>query len=66
MSIKLDEWNNWKHHRKQNRKQVPPSTLVNGNIGPRAVHLLAIKEGIRIFDNASTAYRLPFVDYVAL
>ncbi|XP_023736009.1 DNA mismatch repair protein MSH7 [Lactuca sativa] len=45
---------------------LTPSTLVNGNIGPQAVHLLAIKEGIRNLDDGSTAYGFAFVDCAAL
>ncbi|KAI3709518.1 hypothetical protein L2E82_39280 [Cichorium intybus] len=45
---------------------LTPSTLVNGNIGPQAVHLLALKEGIRNVDDGSTAYGFAFVDCAAL
>ncbi|KAL4563948.1 hypothetical protein LXL04_027997 [Taraxacum kok-saghyz] len=45
---------------------LTPSTVMNGNIGPQAVHLLAIKEGVRSVDDGSIAYGFAFVDCAAL
>ncbi|XVF88507.1 hypothetical protein PTKIN_Ptkin19aG0056500 [Pterospermum kingtungense] len=45
---------------------ITPSTAVDGNIGPDAVHLLAIKEGNYGVDNGSTVYGFAFVDCAAL
>ncbi|XP_071726754.1 DNA mismatch repair protein MSH7 [Rutidosis leptorrhynchoides] len=43
---------------------LTPSTLINGNIGPQAVHLLALKEG-RV-DDGTTAFGFAFVDCATL
>ncbi|KAL5838399.1 hypothetical protein ACOSQ3_015568 [Xanthoceras sorbifolium] len=45
---------------------VTPSTTVDGNIGPDAVHLLAIKEGNIELNNGSVVYGFAFVDCAAL
>ncbi|KAJ9551139.1 hypothetical protein OSB04_015184 [Centaurea solstitialis] len=45
---------------------LTPSTLIHGNIGPQAVHLLALKEGIRNSDDGSIAYGFAFVDCAAI
>ncbi|XP_059638111.1 DNA mismatch repair protein MSH7 [Cornus florida] len=45
---------------------LTPSTTIDGNIGPDAVHLLAIKEGDCGLENGSTAYGFAFVDCAAL
>lgn len=45
---------------------ITPSTSVDGNIGPDAVHLLAIKEGNNELENGSTVYGFAFVDCAAL
>ncbi|KAB2076854.1 hypothetical protein ES319_A06G067600v1 [Gossypium barbadense] len=45
---------------------ITPSTTVDGNIGPDAVHLLAIKEGNYGVENGSTTYGFAFVDCAAL
>ncbi|GMY35996.1 DNA mismatch repair protein MSH7 isoform X2 [Fagus crenata] len=45
---------------------VTPSTKTDGNIGPDAVHLLAIKEGNCGLDNGSVIYGFAFVDCAAL
>ncbi|XP_004288695.1 PREDICTED: DNA mismatch repair protein MSH7 isoform X2 [Fragaria vesca subsp. vesca] len=45
---------------------VTPSTTTDGNIGPDAVHLLAIKEGNSGVDNGSVVYGFAFVDCSAL
>ncbi|OMO58071.1 hypothetical protein COLO4_34897 [Corchorus olitorius] len=45
---------------------ITPSTTVDGNIGPDAVHLLAIKEGNYGLDNSSAVYGFAFVDCAAL
>ncbi|XP_022749790.1 DNA mismatch repair protein MSH7-like isoform X2 [Durio zibethinus] len=45
---------------------ITPSTTVDGNIGPDAVHLLAIKEGNYGMENSSTVYGFAFVDCAAL
>ncbi|KAK8597823.1 hypothetical protein V6N13_095220 [Hibiscus sabdariffa] len=45
---------------------ITPSTTVDGNIGPDAVHLLAIKEGNYGVENGSTAYGFAFVDCASL
>ncbi|XP_024029834.1 DNA mismatch repair protein MSH7 [Morus notabilis] len=42
-----------------------PSTVTDANIGPDAVHLLAIKEGIEL-DNGTNVYGFAFVDCAAL
>ncbi|XP_027358489.1 DNA mismatch repair protein MSH7 isoform X2 [Abrus precatorius] len=45
---------------------VTPSTTVDGNIGPDANHLLAIKEGNNGLDNGSVVYGFAFVDCARL
>ncbi|XWS26878.1 hypothetical protein CRYUN_Cryun26dG0067900 [Craigia yunnanensis] len=45
---------------------ITPPTTVDGNIGPDAVHLLAIKEGNYGVENCSTVYGFAFVDCAAL
>ncbi|KAK7364055.1 hypothetical protein VNO80_12398 [Phaseolus coccineus] len=45
---------------------VTPSTNVDGNIGPDAVHLLAIKEESNGLDNGSVVYGFAFVDCARL
>ncbi|XP_027923282.1 DNA mismatch repair protein MSH7 isoform X2 [Vigna unguiculata] len=45
---------------------VTPSTNVDGNIGPDAVHLLAIKEESNDLDNGSVVYGFAFVDCARL
>ncbi|KAM3713937.1 hypothetical protein ACJW31_01G294000 [Castanea mollissima] len=45
---------------------VTPSTATDGNIGPDAVHLLAIKEENCGLDNGSIVYGFAFVDCAAL
>ncbi|XP_020249887.1 DNA mismatch repair protein MSH7 isoform X2 [Asparagus officinalis] len=40
-----------------------PSTTIDNNIGPYAVHLLALKEGVK---NGSPIYGFAFLDYAAL
>ncbi|KAK9269014.1 hypothetical protein L1049_000782 [Liquidambar formosana] len=45
---------------------LTPSTIVDGSIGPDAVHLLAIKEGLCELENGSTVYGFAFVDCAAL
>lgn len=45
---------------------VTPSTKADGDIGPDAVHLLAIKEESCGLDNNSIAYGFAFVDCAAL
>ncbi|XP_042481954.1 DNA mismatch repair protein MSH7 [Macadamia integrifolia] len=45
---------------------VTPSTAIDGNIGPDAVHLLALKEGDGRFENGSTVYGFAFADCAAL
>ncbi|KAG6723721.1 hypothetical protein I3842_03G222000 [Carya illinoinensis] len=45
---------------------VTPSTTTDGNIGPDAVHLLAIKEEHSGLDNGSIVYGFAFVDCAAL
>ncbi|XP_050271725.1 DNA mismatch repair protein MSH7 [Quercus robur] len=45
---------------------VTPSTATDGNIGPDAVHLLAIKEENSGLDNGSIVYGFAFVDCAAL
>ncbi|KAK3439228.1 hypothetical protein EUGRSUZ_C03861 [Eucalyptus grandis] len=45
---------------------ITPSTSVDSNIGPDAVHLLAIKEGEYGQDGSSIAYGFAFVDCAAL
>ncbi|XP_043702329.1 DNA mismatch repair protein MSH7 [Telopea speciosissima] len=45
---------------------ITPSTTIDGNIGPDAVHLLALKEGDGGFENGSTVYGFAFADCAAL
>ncbi|KAM7509492.1 hypothetical protein LguiA_019945 [Lonicera macranthoides] len=45
---------------------LTPSTTIESNIGPDAVHLLAIKEGNFGLENGSSAYGFAFVDCAAL
>nr|XP_043629130.1 DNA mismatch repair protein MSH7 [Erigeron canadensis] len=45
---------------------LTPSTLMHGNIGPQAVHLFALKEGVRSGDDGTIAYGFAFVDCAAL
>ncbi|BAU02843.1 hypothetical protein VIGAN_11243300 [Vigna angularis var. angularis] len=45
---------------------VTPSTNVDANIGPDAVHLLAIKEESNDLDNGSVVYGFAFVDCARL
>ncbi|XP_030472662.2 DNA mismatch repair protein MSH7 [Syzygium oleosum] len=45
---------------------ITPSTSVDSNIGPDAVHLLAIKEGEHGQDGSSIAYGFAFIDCAAL
>ncbi|XP_031387597.1 DNA mismatch repair protein MSH7 [Punica granatum] len=45
---------------------VTPSTLVDNNIGPDAIHLLVIKEGEPGPDTSSVGYGFAFVDCAAL
>ncbi|PON73319.1 DNA mismatch repair [Parasponia andersonii] len=45
---------------------VSPSTATDGNLGPDAVHLLAIKVGNLDLENGSTVYGFAFVDCAAL
>ncbi|GMN50500.1 hypothetical protein TIFTF001_019655 [Ficus carica] len=45
---------------------VSPSTAMDGNLGPDAVHLLAIKEGNLELDNGTNVYGFAFVDCAAL
>lgn len=45
---------------------VTPSTTTDGNIGPDAVHLLAIKEGISGVNDGSVVYGFAFVDCASL
>ncbi|XP_014496504.1 DNA mismatch repair protein MSH7 [Vigna radiata var. radiata] len=45
---------------------VTPSTNVDGNIGPDAVHLLAINEESNDLDNGSVVYGFAFVDCARL
>ncbi|XP_062090746.1 DNA mismatch repair protein MSH7 [Humulus lupulus] len=45
---------------------VSPSTASDCNLGPDAVHLLAIKEGNSELENGSTVYGFAFVDCAAL
>ncbi|KAK7380013.1 hypothetical protein VNO78_32344 [Psophocarpus tetragonolobus] len=45
---------------------VTPSTNVDGNIGPDAVHLLTIKEENNGLDNGSVVYGFAFVDCAQL
>ncbi|XP_078439569.1 MUTS homolog 7 [Wolffia australiana] len=44
---------------------LTPSTLVDGSIGPDAVHLLALKEGKYEGENRKTGYGFAFVDCAA-
>ncbi|XXG56105.1 hypothetical protein AAC387_Pa03g3608 [Persea americana] len=43
-----------------------PSTTVDGNMGPNAVHLLALKEENCSLENGSTLYGFAFLDYATL
>ncbi|XP_072964211.1 DNA mismatch repair protein MSH7 isoform X1 [Typha angustifolia] len=43
-----------------------PSTVVDGSIGPDAVHLLALKEGKQLSEKGSAVYGFAFLDYAAL
>ncbi|XP_058111124.1 DNA mismatch repair protein MSH7 [Magnolia sinica] len=43
-----------------------PSTTTEWNMGPDAVHLLALKEGHCDLENRSTEYGFAFLDYAAL
>ncbi|WCJ42434.1 DNA mismatch repair protein MSH7 [Euphorbia peplus] len=43
-----------------------PSTVTDGNIGPDAVHLLAIKEGNSGVENQATVYGFAFLDCASL
>ncbi|GAV79508.1 MutS_V domain-containing protein/MutS_I domain-containing protein/MutS_II domain-containing protein/MutS_III domain-containing protein [Cephalotus follicularis] len=45
---------------------ITPSTTIDGNIGPDAVHLLALKEGNNSLGDGSTVYGFAFVDCAAL
>ncbi|KAL3009441.1 hypothetical protein AAZX31_07G083700 [Glycine max] len=45
---------------------LTPSTNVDGNIGPDAVHLLAIKEENNVLDNGAVVYGFAFVDCARL
>ncbi|OUZ99913.1 DNA mismatch repair protein MutS [Macleaya cordata] len=45
---------------------VTPSTTIDGNIGPDAVHLLALKEDNCGLENGSTVFGFAFVDCAAL
>ncbi|KAJ4958336.1 hypothetical protein NE237_025447 [Protea cynaroides] len=45
---------------------VTPSTTIDGNIGPDAVHILALKEGNSGFENDSTVYGFAFADCASL
>ncbi|XP_015966496.1 DNA mismatch repair protein MSH7 isoform X1 [Arachis duranensis] len=45
---------------------ITPSTTVEGNIGPDANHLLAIKEGSTSLDDGSVVYGFAFVDCARL
>ncbi|KAI5320446.1 hypothetical protein L3X38_040154 [Prunus dulcis] len=45
---------------------VTPSTTTDGNIGPDAVHLLAIKEGNTVVEKGTVVYGFAFVDCAAL
>ncbi|XP_052117407.1 DNA mismatch repair protein MSH7 [Arachis duranensis] len=45
---------------------ITPSTTVEGNIGPDANYLLAIKEGSTILDDGSVVYGFAFVDCARL
>ncbi|KAM7277271.1 hypothetical protein ACFE04_019137 [Oxalis oulophora] len=45
---------------------ITPSTVTEGNVGPDAVHLLAIKEGNLDLENGSIVYGFAFVDCAAL
>lgn len=45
---------------------LTPSTATDDNIGPDAVHLLAIKESSCVLENGSTAFGFAFVDCAAL
>ncbi|KAK9073780.1 hypothetical protein SSX86_006374 [Deinandra increscens subsp. villosa] len=45
---------------------LTPSTLIHGNIGPQAVHLLSLKEGTSSVADGTTAYGFAFVDCASL
>ncbi|KAK7314493.1 hypothetical protein VNO77_33018 [Canavalia gladiata] len=45
---------------------ITPSTTVDGNMGPDAIHLLAIKEVNNELDNGSVVYGFAFVDCARL
>ncbi|KAI7753196.1 hypothetical protein M8C21_012327, partial [Ambrosia artemisiifolia] len=45
---------------------LTPSTLIHGNIGPQAVHLLSLKEGTSDPADGTTAYGFAFVDCASL
>ncbi|KAI3670995.1 hypothetical protein L1987_87641 [Smallanthus sonchifolius] len=45
---------------------LTPSTLIHGNIGPQAVHLLSLKEGTSVLADGTTAYGFAFVDCASL
>ncbi|KAK1418538.1 hypothetical protein QVD17_27683 [Tagetes erecta] len=45
---------------------LTPSTLIHGNIGPQAVHLLSLKVGTSGLADGSTAYGFAFVDCASL
>ncbi|XP_076949725.1 DNA mismatch repair protein MSH7-like [Bidens hawaiensis] len=45
---------------------LTPSTLIYGNIGPQAVHLLSLKEGTHDLAEGTTAYGFAFVDCASL
>ncbi|KAL3535766.1 hypothetical protein ACH5RR_004227 [Cinchona calisaya] len=45
---------------------LTPSTMSEGNIGPNAVHLLAVKEDCFVLENGSTAFGFAFFDCAAL
>ncbi|KAJ0540686.1 putative DNA mismatch repair protein MutS/MSH [Helianthus annuus] len=45
---------------------LTPSTLIHGNIGPQAVHLLSLKEGTSDSADGTTAFGFAFVDCASL
>ncbi|XP_022042411.1 DNA mismatch repair protein MSH7-like [Helianthus annuus] len=45
---------------------LTPSTLIHGNIGPQAVHLLSLKEGTSDPADGTTAFGFAFVDCASL
>ncbi|XP_010254152.1 PREDICTED: DNA mismatch repair protein MSH7 isoform X1 [Nelumbo nucifera] len=45
---------------------MTPSTVVDGSIGPEAVHLLALKRGTGGLENGSVVYGFAFVDCATL